>query len=72
MAPEVLLQEEATTSGASDVYAFAITLNELATSMPPFFDCTKDNPECHTVLEMGYGRCALFSRGGGNLGFATW
>ncbi|EFJ49861.1 hypothetical protein VOLCADRAFT_117001, partial [Volvox carteri f. nagariensis] len=25
----------------------------------PFSDCTKDNPEVHTVLEMGYGRMEL-------------
>lgn len=57
MAPEVLQKQPA--SFASDVYAFAVTLNELATSVYPFSDCTKDNPEVHTVLEMGYGRQEL-------------
>lgn len=57
MAPEILLKQPF--SSASDVYAFAITLNELATGTYPFSDCTKDNPDCHTVLEMGYGRQEL-------------
>lgn len=39
MAPEVLLKEP--TSPASDVYAFGVTLNELATGIIPFSDCTK-------------------------------
>lgn len=39
---------------ASDVYALAVTLNELATSTRPFADCTKDNPACHTVLDANY------------------
>lgn len=34
-------------------------MNEIATGSFPFSDCTKDNPECHTVLEMGYGRQEL-------------
>eukprot|EP00955_Chlamydomonas_euryale_P067803 359937-Chlamydomonas_euryale.AAC.29 len=37
----------------------AVTLNELATGTVPFSDCTKDNPEVHTVLELGYGRQEL-------------
>ncbi len=57
MAPEVLNKRPHTT--ASDVYAFAITLNQLATGIYPFSDCTKDNPDIHTVLEMGYGRQEL-------------
>lgn len=57
MAPEIL--QRSPHSRASDVYAFAVTLNELATAMFPFVDCTKDNPEAHTVLEMGYGRQEL-------------
>ena len=44
---------------ASDVYAFAVTLNELASGTFPFADCTKDNPAAHTVLDMGYGRLEL-------------
>lgn len=61
MAPEVLQKQPHTK--ASDMYAFAITLNELASQAFPFSDCTKDNPEAHTVLEMGYGRCAAASDG---------
>ena len=57
MSPEVLLKEP--TSLASDVYAWAVTLNELATAVVPFSDCTKESPEVHTVLEMGYGRQEL-------------
>ncbi|KAF6258184.1 phosphatase 2C-like domain-containing protein [Scenedesmus sp. NREL 46B-D3] len=57
MAPEVLLKRPA--SQASDVYALAITINELAAGVFPFSDCTKDNPEIHTVLEHGYGRQEL-------------
>ena len=43
MAPEVLLKQPV--SQASDVYSFAVTLNELATAVVPFSDCTKENPE---------------------------
>lgn len=57
MAPEVLLHQPH--SRAADVYAFAVTMNELATGIFPFSDCTRDNPEVHTVLEMGYGRQEL-------------
>lgn len=57
MAPEILLK--APCSYSSDVYALAVTINELATGLYPFSDCTKDNPDCHTVLEMGYGRQEL-------------
>lgn len=39
---------------ASDVYALAVTLNEIATATRPFADCTKDNPACHTVLDANY------------------
>ena len=56
MAPECLLKEPG--SPASDVYAWAVTVNELATGTFPFSDCTRDNPKAHTVLEMGYGRSA--------------
>ena len=54
MAPEVL-QKQSTTA-ASDVYAWAVTVNEIATGIFPFADCTKDNPQCQTVLNFGYGR----------------
>eukprot|EP00210_Caulerpa_lentillifera_P009064 g8649.t1 len=57
MAPEVLLKKGH--SFASDVYALAICINELATGIYPFADCTKENPDAHTVLEMGYGRQEL-------------
>ncbi len=57
MSPEVLLGSPA--SCASDVFALAVTLNELATGMVPYSDCTRDNPLAHTVLEMGYGRQEL-------------
>lgn len=52
-APEVLQRQPH--SRASDAYAWAVTVNELASGVVPFSDCTKDNPACHTVLEMGYG-----------------
>lgn len=55
MAPEVLLKQPG--SFASDVYAFGVTVNELASGVFPFSDCTRDNPKAHTILDMGYGRC---------------
>ncbi|KAG2450587.1 hypothetical protein HYH02_004427 [Chlamydomonas schloesseri] len=58
MGPELLLRT-APPSRASDVYAWAVLVNEMATGTIPFSDCTKDNPEVHTVLEMGYGRQEL-------------
>lgn len=58
MAPEVLLGS-APHSPASDVFALAVTLNELAAGAVPYSDCTRDNPLAHTVLEMGYGRQEL-------------
>ncbi len=61
MAPEVLLKEP--TTFASDVYAWAVTVNELATGVFPFADCTKDNPQCQTILNFGYGRCCTHSAG---------
>ncbi len=54
MAPEVL--QKRPHSQHSDVYALATTVNELATGVVPFSDCTRDNPKAHTILEMGYGR----------------
>jgi serine/threonine protein kinase len=53
MAPEVLLKEP--TSLASDVYAFAVTINELATAVVPFSDCTK--VRYHTI------GCTTYQRG---------
>ncbi len=56
MAPELL---RATGGGTpADVYALAVTLNEAATGVLPFSDCTRDNPACQTVLNFNYGRCA--------------
>ena len=46
---------------ASDVYALAVTLNEVATGTIPFSDCSKDNPACHTVLDAGYGHQELLA-----------
>ncbi|CAK0781962.1 hypothetical protein CVIRNUC_005517 [Coccomyxa viridis] len=57
MAPEVLQKQP--TTAASDVYAWAVTVNEIATGIFPFADCTKDNPQCQTVLNFGYGRQEL-------------
>lgn len=60
MAPEVLLKEP--TTAASDVYAWAVTVNELATGVFPFSDCNKDNPQCQTILNFGYGRRATYGQ----------
>ncbi|DBB06962.1 TPA: hypothetical protein ACH3X3_009613 [Trebouxia sp. C0006] len=57
MSPETL-QKQAP-SDKSDVWALAVTLNELATGIFPYSDCTQKNPAAHTVLEMGYGRQEL-------------
>ncbi len=54
MSPQTL-QKQAP-SDKSDVWALAVTLNELATGTFPYSDCTQENPAAHTVLEMGYGR----------------
>ncbi|EFJ28625.1 hypothetical protein SELMODRAFT_441116 [Selaginella moellendorffii] len=51
MAPEVLNKETQTTK--SDVYAFAITVNELFTGVVPYTD-RKTEAQAHTVLEMNY------------------
>ena len=59
MAPEVLQKQP--TTAASDVYAWAVTVNEIATGIFPLADCTKDNPQCQTVLNFGYGRSGLTS-----------
>ena len=56
MAPEVLFKRP--TTRASDVYAWAVAVNEMATGVFPFADCTKDNPQCQTILNFGYGRRA--------------
>ena len=59
MPPEILKGHSRATS-AADVYAWAVTANALATrTLPPFVDCDKPTPACHTVLEFGYGRQEL-------------
>lgn len=55
MAPEVL--QRLGGGAPADVYALAVTLNEAATGVRPFSDCTRDNPACQTVLNYNYGRC---------------
>ena len=57
LAPEVLLNQPY--SFPADIYAWAVTVNEVATGTLPFSDCTKDNPAAHTVLNFGYGRCSV-------------
>ena len=57
MAPEVLLHGVHTT--AADVFALAVTINEIATASKPYSDATRENPLAHTILEMGYGRQEL-------------
>lgn len=59
MAPELLKKAPAGTT--SDVWALGVCLNELATGVMPYSDCTRDNPRAHTILEMGYGRQELTS-----------
>ena len=59
MAPEVLFKQP--TTRASDVYAWAVAVNEMATGVFPFADCTKDNPQCQTILNFGYGRRAALA-----------
>lgn len=51
MAPEVLRKEVHTEK--SDVYGFAITINELATGVVPYTD-RRTEAQAHTVLEMNY------------------
>ena len=51
MSPEVLLK--APPSFASDVYALAVTLNELATATVPFSDCTKGQLHGLPIVALG-------------------
>lgn len=55
LAPEVLLKQPY--GYPADIYSWAVSVNEIATAIVPFSDCTKDNPAAHTVLNFGYGRC---------------
>lgn len=56
LAPEVL--QKRPTTRATDVYAWAVTVNEIATGVFPFSDASKDDPRAQTILEYGYDRCA--------------
>ena len=56
MAPEVLQKESA--SFASDMYAWAVTVNEAACGVFPYSDCMRDEPQAQTVLNFNYDRCA--------------
>lgn len=51
MAPEILKKEIQTEK--SDVYSFAITVNELLTGVVPYTDLRAET-QAHTVLEMSY------------------
>jgi len=57
MPPEVLRGGRAGPPG--DVYAVGILIAFLLTGTPPFSDCAKPAPDCHTVLDYGYGRQEL-------------
>lgn len=57
MAPEVLSGKPHTF--AADVYAFAITINEIATAAVPFVDRRMPVPELHTVLETRFNEVRL-------------
>lgn len=57
MAPEVLSGKPH--SFAADVYAFAITINEMATCAVPFVDRRMPVPELHTVLETRFNEVKL-------------
>lgn len=57
MAPEVLSGKPH--SFAADVYAFGITVNEMATCSVPFVDRKLPVPELHTVLETRFNEVKL-------------
>lgn len=59
MAPEVL--KGAPHSFAADVYAFSITINEMAATAVPFVDRKMPVPELHTVLETRFNEVRLRS-----------
>jgi serine/threonine protein phosphatase PrpC/tRNA A-37 threonylcarbamoyl transferase component Bud32 len=58
MSSEVLLRTMPA-SYASDVFALCVSINEMISGIPPYSDCTRDNPLAHTILEMGYSRHEL-------------
>jgi len=57
LAPEVL--RGAPHSFAADVYAFAITINEIAAASVPYVDRKLPVPELHTVLETRFNEVTL-------------
>jgi serine/threonine protein phosphatase PrpC len=57
MAPEVLQGEPH--GLAADVYAFAVTFNEVAAAAVPYVDCELPVPELHTVLETRFNEVSL-------------
>lgn len=57
MAPEVLSGKPH--SFAADVYAFGVTINEMATGAVPFVDRKMPVPELHTVLETRFNEVKL-------------
>lgn len=57
LAPEVLLRAPHTF--AADVYAFAVTANELASGTVPYIDRELPVPELHTVLESRFNDMTL-------------
>lgn len=59
MAPEQLMGQHA--GKASDVWAWAITVNEAMSGIKPYSDCNKGEPDAHTVLELGYAQHELSS-----------
>lgn len=59
MAPEQLMGQHA--EKASDVWAWAVMVNEAMAGIKPYSDCNKGEPDAHTVLELGYAQHELSS-----------
>uniref|UniRef100_A0A6U9R5F0 Protein-serine/threonine phosphatase n=1 Tax=Picocystis salinarum TaxID=88271 RepID=A0A6U9R5F0_9CHLO len=59
MAPEQLMGQHA--EKASDVWAWAVMINEAMSGIKPYSDCNKGEPDAHTVLELGYAQHELSS-----------
>lgn len=59
MAPEQLMGQHAVQ--ASDVWAWAVMVNEALAGIKPYSDCNKGEPDAHTVLELGYAQHELSS-----------